>query len=77
MDTGRRVPVFIRGRKRPIGTVIAPINSPGPLMETVEVGGITATYWRNFDIQVFKIEFESLSGALRWPSFEPLGGLKE
>ena len=76
MDSGRRVPVFVRGRKRPVGTVIAPIDSPGPIVETVEVEGVTATYRRQHNIQVAYVEFESVSAALRWPSFEPLTKVK-
>ena len=77
MDSGRRVPVFVRGIKQPVGTVIGPINSPGPLVETIEVEGITATYWRLHNIQVIYLEFEAVSSALRWPSFEMLATIEK
>jgi hypothetical protein len=77
MDSGRRVPVFLRGRRGPVGTVIAPVNSPGPIVETIEVEGITATYWRRHHLQVIYLEFESLAQARRWPSFEPPEGPRD
>lgn len=71
MDSGRRIPVYITGLSEPVGTVISPVNSPGPNTEEIEVEGTKVTYFRRFEMQVYAVKLETFAEALAWPSFEP------